>query len=90
MTGVQTCALPISSIEEALKLGFLSFDATQVSASDVDYPIDIVVYHKNSFQLIEHRLEKGQMADVTTQWNALLKTSVDSLQSEWINDVLKV
>jgi hypothetical protein len=40
--------------------------------------------------LIEHRLEKGQMADVTKQWNALLKSSVDSLQSEWINDVLKM
>ncbi|MBC7409733.1 MAG: peptidase, partial [Arcicella sp.] len=79
-----------TSIEEALKLGFLSFDATQVSASDVDYPIDVVVYHKNSFHLIEHRLEKGQMADVTKQWNALLKNSVDNLQSEWISDILGV
>jgi putative proteasome-type protease len=79
-----------TSIEDALKLGFLSFDATQVSASDVDYPIDVVVYHKNSFQLIEHRLEKSQMEDVTKQWNALLKTSVDSLQNEWISDVLGV
>jgi putative proteasome-type protease len=79
-----------TSIEEALKLGFLSFDATQVSASDVDYPIDVVVYHKDSFHLIEHRLEKGQMADVSKQWNALLQTSVNNLQSEWISDVLGV
>lgn len=77
-----------TSIEEALKLGFLSFDATQVSASDVDYPIDVIVYHKNSFHLIEHRLEKEQMQVVTKQWNALMKTSVDSLQTEWIQDVL--
>ncbi|MCU0467644.1 MAG: peptidase [Arcicella sp.] len=75
-------------IEEALKLGFLSFDATQVSASDVDYPIDVIVYHKNSFHLIEHRLEKKQMEGVTKQWNDLLKTSVDSLETDWIKDVL--
>lgn len=35
-----------TSLKDALKMGFLSFDATQVSTNDVDYPIDVVVYEK--------------------------------------------
>ena len=78
-----------TSIEDALKLGFLSFDATQVSASDVDYPIDVIVYHKNSFHIIEHRLGQKQMETVTRQWNSLLKTSVDNLSDDWVKEILK-
>ena len=78
-----------TSVEDALKLGFLSFDATQVSASDVDYPIDVIVYHKNSFHIIEHRLGQGEMEAVTKQWNSLMKTSVDSLSDDWVKKILK-
>ncbi|WP_026994205.1 peptidase [Flectobacillus major] len=76
-------------LEEALKLGFLSFDATQVSASDVDYPIDVIVYQNNSFHLIEHRLGKEEMDLVTKQWNALLKESVDKLSDDWVQTILE-
>jgi putative proteasome-type protease len=77
-----------TSVEDALKLGFLSFDATQVSASDVDYPIDVIVYHKDSFHIIEHRLEQGQMDTISKQWNSLLKTSVDNLSDDWVKEIL--
>ncbi|MDR6560324.1 MULTISPECIES: peptidase [unclassified Arcicella] len=78
-----------TSLEDALKLGFLSFDATQVSASDVDYPIDVIVYQKDSFNVIEHRLTKEDMSDVTKKWNALLKESVDNLPNEWLQNILE-
>ena len=38
-----------SSLINALKLSFLAFDSTRVAANDVDYPIDVVYYKKNSF-----------------------------------------
>lgn len=78
-----------TSLEDALKLGFLSFDATQVSASDVDYPIDVIFYQKNSFNIVEHRLTKDDMSDVTKKWNALLKDSVDNLPNEWLQNILE-
>jgi putative proteasome-type protease len=78
-----------TSLEDALKLGFLSFDATQVSASDVDYPIDVIVYQKNSFSIIEHRLTKEDMSDVTKKWNSLLKDSIDNLPNEWLQHILE-
>jgi putative proteasome-type protease len=78
-----------TSLEDAMKLGFLSFDATQVSASDVDYPIDVIMYHKDSFHITEHRLTKADMEGVTSKWNSLLKSSIDSLPDEWIKDIVE-
>ena len=39
----------------ALKVGCLAFDSTRISASDVDFPIDVVLYLKESRELVEHR-----------------------------------
>ena len=41
-----------SSLKFALKAGFLSFDATRISANDVDYPIDVLYYEKDSFHIV--------------------------------------
>ena len=65
-----------TSLQEALKIGFLAFDATRVSANDVDYPLDVVIYRENSFHMAEHRLEKEDMEEISHQWSALLNNSV--------------
>jgi putative proteasome-type protease len=39
-----------SDMQLALKAGFLSFDSTRVSSNNVDFPIDVVLYKKDSFQ----------------------------------------
>lgn len=76
-----------SSINDALKLGFLSFDATKVSVSDVDYPIDVTIYEHNSFHVIEQRLSREEMEPVSRHWNRLLKDSIDQLQDTWIEPI---
>jgi putative proteasome-type protease len=76
-----------SSLQDALKIGFLAFDATRVSANDVDYPLDVVVYAKDSFHLTEHRLEKDDMEAVSNQWSALLNNSVRKLPTAWMNPI---
>ncbi|MGA0555454.1 peptidase [Larkinella sp. VNQ87] len=76
-----------SSLQEALKMGFLAFDATRVSANDVDYPLDVVVYAKDSFHLIEHRLQKEDMEGVSHQWSALLNNSVRKLPTDWMDPI---
>ena len=43
----------------AYKVGVLAFDATRLCAADVDYPMDVVLYSKGSFQLVEHRYEQA-------------------------------
>ncbi len=73
-----------SSLEEALKLAFLSFDATRVSANDVDFPLDVVLYKKDSFEFVEYRLQKEDLAEISEQWAALLKNSLERLPNDWM------
>jgi len=74
-----------SSLQDAMKIGFLSFDSTRVSSNDVDYPLDAVIYEKDSFHLVEHRFEKDDLDYVGKQWSALLNNSVQKLPLEWMD-----
>jgi len=76
-----------SSLEEVLKAGFLSFDSTRVSANDVDFPLDVVVYYNNTFQMIEHRFEKKDMEIISSTWDNQLKKALDSVPEDWMNVV---
>lgn len=78
-----------SGLREALKLGFLSFDATKVSASDVDYPIDVTLYLRGSFRMIERRFGWEQMEQISRGWNQLLKESIDQLPDDWMEDIFR-
>lgn len=76
-----------SSMEFALKAGFLSFDATRISANDVDFPIDVVFYKKDSFKIIEKRYKKSAMAKVSKSWNKMLSDSINDLPDEWLSSL---
>ncbi len=74
-----------TSLEESLKIGFLSFDSTRVSVNDVDYPIDVVMYERNSFNMMEHRFTKDDLAHLSLQWSMLLQNSVQRLPNDWMS-----
>lgn len=76
-----------TSLAEALKIGFLAFDATRVSANDVDYPLDVIIYPDSSFHMTEHRLEKDDMDEISHQWSALLNNSVRKLPTYWMDPI---
>jgi putative proteasome-type protease len=73
------------SLRFALKVGCLAFDSTRISAADVDYPIDVVIYAKNSYQITEHRYCKQDLAPISEWWQERLRTSVRELPEEWID-----
>ena len=75
-----------SSMHLALKTGFLSFDSTRVSANDVDFPIDVVLYRNNSFEMIEQRYDKKHMESISEQWAEELKTALNRIPDEWMDD----
>jgi putative proteasome-type protease len=75
------------SIHFALKVGCLAFDSTRISAAGVDFPLDVVVYSKGSFSLIEHRFEQNDLAHITAWWQERLRESVHALPSEWISAI---
>ncbi|BAU55337.1 peptidase [Mucilaginibacter gotjawali] len=74
-----------SSLKLSLKTGFLSFDSTRVSANNVDFPIDVVVYHKDSFHIIEKRYEKKDLEYISTQWAEELKAALEHISEEWMD-----
>jgi putative proteasome-type protease len=71
----------------ALKVGCLAFDSTRISAADVDFPIDVVLYHRGGRELAEHRYEKEDLADISSWWQEHLRGLVHKLPSEWIDNV---
>lgn len=78
-----------SSMKDALKVGFLSFDSTRVSANDVDFPIDVILYRNNSFQLNEHRFEKKDLQHISEMWESQLRTALKNIPEDWTEDALK-
>lgn len=74
-----------STLQFALKAGFLSFDATRISANDVDFPIDIVYYAKDSFYITEKRFKKDELSQVLKMWNNNLSKSINKLPDNWMN-----
>ncbi len=78
-----------SSLEFALKSGFLSFDATRISANDVDYPIDTVVLEKDSYNLIEHRFEEKDLGHIAEFWNERLREGIEKLPVKVLDRALR-
>lgn len=78
-----------SSLKFALKAGFLSFDATRISANDVDFPIDVIYYEKDSYFIMEERFRKGEFSKSTKQWNNILRQSIHDLPNGWIDKLAK-
>ena len=74
-----------SSLKLALKTGFLSFDSTRVSSNNVDFPIDVALYKKNSFHIIEKRYEKKELEYISTQWAEELKAALGHISEEWMD-----
>jgi putative proteasome-type protease len=74
-----------STMKQALKAGFLSFDSTRVSNNDVDFPIDVVLYKRDSFQIIEHRYEKKDLEKISELWAEKLKQALDDIPEEWMD-----
>lgn len=77
-----------TTLEIAMKLGYLAFEATRSSATDVDFPIDVVLYLKNSFNMIEIRYEREDLAKVTEWWKKRVRETVELCPSDWAKNAL--
>jgi putative proteasome-type protease len=72
-----------SDWQDALKLVFLSFDATYRNASDVGYPVDVALFPRNSFEVQEKRFHEKDLRDFTEQFNQGILDLVHDLPSDW-------
>ncbi len=78
---------PDSTTEFALKAGFISFDATRLSTNDVGFPIDVLVYNQNSFNMEVQRFERDEFAGISKTWNESIVDTIHAIDGQWINKV---
>src|SRR3954449_9944968 len=68
----------------AFKVGLLAFDATRLCAADVGFPMDVIVYSRGSFSLVEQRYDRDDLAEISAWWQDRMRRSVHDLPAEWI------
>ena len=71
-------------MRHAFKVGCLSFDSTRISAADVGFPIDVVLYQKGTFRIVEHRYHQSDLAQLTEWWQDRLRLAVQEIPADWI------
>jgi putative proteasome-type protease len=76
------------SMRFALKVGCLAFDSTRISAANVDFPIDVVIYDAQAKAIVQRRFEKQDLVSNSNWWQDQLRTLVRQLPSEWMDSIL--
>lgn len=77
------------SLAHALKIGMLAFDSTRLSASDVDFPVDIVLCPAGAdSEMVERRLEVSDMAEASRWWQEHLRQGIEKLPTQWLSKLI--
>ena len=74
------------SMRHAFKTGCLAFDSTRISAADVDFPIDAVLYVPNTFRIVEHRYQEEDLLEISNWWQERLRLTLSNLPEDWIEE----
>ena len=81
-------AITSSSLSEAVKIGFLSFDSTMESNLGVAQPIDVLVLPADRSQaVVKRRIEEDDeyFRTITRAWAAMLNEAVAKLpEPPWL------
>jgi len=78
-----------SPLNFAIKTGFLSFDSTRVSANDVGYPIDMVIYHKDTGFMHEARFTEADTGFFSKMWSEKLSDAIKEIPDDWIDELVE-
>jgi putative proteasome-type protease len=79
-----------SSIRFALKTGFLSFDSTRVSANDVGFPLDIVIFKNETSEIIEKRFYEADLKHISKIWEEKLSKIIKKIPEDWIDELNEI
>lgn len=72
-----------STLDQAISLAYLAFDATSASATDVGFPIDIGVQPRNHDSFTMQRFTQDDLAKVHATWHDHLNDALDRLPTPW-------
>lgn len=78
-----------TDLETAMKIGYLAFDATRTSATDVDFPVDIVLYRRNAYVMVEKRFEHEDIMETADWWQSQMVRLVSEAPASWTDGLIK-
>lgn len=76
-----------TDLKMALKIGVMAFDATLQSATDVGFPLDVVIYQAQTQTMLEHSFKEQDLRQVSQWWKTQIKRSLQALPSDWVEAV---
>ncbi len=74
-----------SSLQSAVGLALLAFDATRMSVTDVDCPIDVAVIPNTTRRATFLRFSQSEIAVATEWWSKALASALASMPMQWAN-----
>ena len=77
-----------STLARALKAGYLAFDATRISATDVDFPIDVVLYRRDTYEMLERRYHYKDLVGASQWWEEAMEEAVERMPEQWVTDMV--
>ena len=78
----------LDSLPFALKVGLLAFDSTRIAAANVDFPVDVVLFSRDARQMVEHRYEKEDLAELSNWWDSYLRRGVQELPTAFMDRLM--
>jgi putative proteasome-type protease len=78
-----------SSLESAVSLALLAFDATRMSVTDVDCPIDIAVIPDQTRRATILRFSQSDISEATQWWSETLNNALPKMPMDWANALLE-
>jgi len=72
-----------ATLDQALALAYVAFDATRASASDVDFPVDVAVLQRDRAHFVSRRYTSDELGTVHDAWLAGLSAALDALPTDW-------
>jgi len=77
-----------TTLSTAVKLAYLAFDATRVSVTDVDFPLDLLVLDATTQDITTHRFTADMLATPQEWWQRRLQEALSELPMDWAASVL--
>ena len=72
------------SMRHAFKAACLAFDSTRISAADVDFPLDAVLYSSNTYRIVHHRYYEEDLREISNWWQRHLRLLMADLTGDWV------
>lgn len=75
------------SIRHAFKTACIAFDSTRMSAVDVGFPVDAILYKPSTFQIVQHRYFERDLHEISSWWQGRLRKEMEELPGDWMEAV---